>query len=171
MTLKSTDGKYSSEMYVRHDGGLNYYYDRVIWNLDLSKEYYIEVKLTNENNISNKKTQQANIKPTGEIGAFNENYKMVTINNKIKFETVTTKMKAVEKIEEPVNEIVKDQVKPENKEIQEQPNKPADEVEQEQSTQVIDKPIEENTTIIKPTEETKEIQEESQIDKETVDVL
>ncbi len=171
MTLKSTDGKYSSEMYVRHDGGLNYYYDRVIWNLDLSKEYYIEVKLTNENNISNKKTQQANIKPTGEIGAFNENYKMVTRNNKIKFETVTTKMKAVEKIEEPVNEIVKDQVKPEDKEIQEQPNKPADEVEQEQSTQVIDKPIKENTTIIKPTEETEKIQEESQIDKETVDVL
>ena len=53
----------------------------------------------------------------------------------------------------------------------EQPNKPADEVEQEQSTQVIDKPIKENTTIIKPTEETEKIQEESQIDKETVDVL
>ncbi len=88
MTLKSTDGSYMAKMYVKHVGGLNYYYDRVIWNLDTSKEYYIEVKLTNPNNISNKKTQQANIKPTGEIETFKENYKMVLKNNKITFETI-----------------------------------------------------------------------------------
>ena len=88
MTLKSTDGSYMAKMYVKHVGGLNYYYDRVIWNLDTSKEYYIEVKLTNPNNISNKKTQQVNIKPTGEIETFKENYKMVLKNNKITFETI-----------------------------------------------------------------------------------
>ena len=62
MTLKSTDGTYSQEMYVRHDGGLNYYYDRVISNLDMNKEYYIEVELTTKQNISDKKKQNANMK-------------------------------------------------------------------------------------------------------------
>ncbi len=166
IALKSTDGKYSSQMYVRHDGGLNYYYDRVIWNLDLSKEYYIEVKLTNENNISNKKTQQANIKPTGEIGAFNENYKMVIRNNKIKFETITSKAKIVEKVEEPVNEILKEHTKPTDEVIQEQQNKLPDEEIQEEPTPSIDNSIKENT-ITNQEEETNEIAEESQIDQES----
>ena len=61
MTLKSTDGTYSQEMYVRHDGGLNYYYDRVISNLDMNKEYYIEVELTTKQNTCDKKKQRCRI--------------------------------------------------------------------------------------------------------------
>ena len=84
MTLKSTDGTYSQKMYVKHEGGLKYYYDRVIYNLDINKEYYIEVKLTNSNNVSNKKIQNANIRVKGQIGTL-KSYKINVSNNKINF--------------------------------------------------------------------------------------
>ena len=70
MTLKSTDGEYNAGMYIKHLGGLNFYYDRVIHNLDTSKEYYIEVKLTNTDNISAKKKQNANMQPIEDVGIF-----------------------------------------------------------------------------------------------------
>ena len=71
-------------MYVKHEGGLKYYYDRVIYNLDINKEYYIEVKLTNSNNVSNKKIQNANIRVKGQIGTL-KSYKINVSNNKINF--------------------------------------------------------------------------------------
>ena len=70
MTLKSTDGTYSAGMHVVSTGGLNYTYDRVIYNLDTSKEYYIEVKLTGENNIGTNKVQRANLNAESEVGEF-----------------------------------------------------------------------------------------------------
>ncbi len=147
MILKSTDGSYSAKMYVKHRGGLNYYYDRVIWNLDTSKEYYIEVKLTNLNNISNKKTQQANIKPTGEIETFKENYKMVLKNNKITFETiqkVTHNEKTIqgEPVEKPVQEEITQENMLENEEL-EQKDIQTEQVITEEP--VVDSVIEENS--------------------------
>ena len=63
MTLKSTDGKYSQKMYVSYKSGISYYFDRNIDGIDKNKEYYIEVKLSNENNIeeASKKVQTAKI--------------------------------------------------------------------------------------------------------------
>ena len=84
MTIKSTDGTYSAGFYLRHEEGLSYYYDRVVYNLDPDKEYYIEVKLTNENNISSKKTQTVKLTngTIGQVGSF----KLVAEDNKMKLE-------------------------------------------------------------------------------------
>ena len=84
MTIKSTDGTYSAGCYLRHDGGLSYYYDRVVYNLSPEKEYYIEVRLTNENNISNKKTQTVKL-TNGTIGQVGD-FKLVAEDNKIRLE-------------------------------------------------------------------------------------
>ena len=86
MTLKSTDGTYSAGMYVKHIDGLRYYYDRVIYNLDPNKEYYIEVKLTSAKNISNKKVQKANMN-LGKVGEF-KNTNVIISNNKMIFENI-----------------------------------------------------------------------------------
>ena len=136
MTLKSTDGTYSAGMYVRHEGGLNYYYDRVIYNLDTSKEYYIEVELTEEDNISTKKVQNANINVKEEIGIFKETLKVEIVNNKITFRKVNS-------TEEQVNAqvvIQKDIVK-EIEEVQENKDK---EEKKEKETEESKKEIEEN---------------------------
>ena len=84
MIIKSTDGTYSAGCYLRHDGGLNYYYDRVVYNLSPEKEYYIEVRLTNENNISSKKTQTVKL-TNGTIGQVGD-FKLVAEENKMKVE-------------------------------------------------------------------------------------
>ena len=83
MTLKSTDGTYSAGMYVRHEDGLNYYYDRVIDNLDMNKEYYIEVTLTTDSNLSDKKTQKANMHDMT-VGTYNRR-KIKIVDNKLIF--------------------------------------------------------------------------------------
>ena len=118
MTLKSTDGEYSAGMYVRHEGGMSYYYDRVIYNLDTSKEYYIEVKLTGENNIGNKKVQKANIREQEEIGKLN-NCEMKIINNNIVFEKETREIeiKAIEMQEEVKEEKQEEVIDKEGQEI------------------------------------------------------
>ena len=69
MTLKSTDGKYSKEMYVKYESGITYYYDRNIEGLDTSKTYYIEVKLTGSKNTASAaaKTQNARCTKQGTI--------------------------------------------------------------------------------------------------------
>ena len=84
MIIKSTDGTYSAGCYLRHEGGLNYYYDRVVYNLSPEKEYYIEVRLTNENNISSKKTQTVKL-TNGTIGQVGD-FKLVAEENKMKVE-------------------------------------------------------------------------------------
>ena len=130
MTLKSTDGQYSQEMYVRHDGGLNYYYDRVIYNLDTSKQYYIEVELTGKNNISNQKKQKANIRPIENIGEF-KGCKIQIENNNIVFQK---QEKMVMQIEEPN----KEQIKQENDVLLVKPQEELDNKQKEQETSKIE---------------------------------
>ncbi len=130
MTLKSTDGQYSQEMYVRHDGGLNYYYDRVIYNLDTSKQYYIEVELTGKNNISNQKKQKANIRPIKNIGEFKD-CKIQIENNNIVFQK---QEKMVMQIEGPN----KEQIKQENDVLLVKPQEELDNKQKEQETSKIE---------------------------------
>ena len=130
MTLKSTDGQYSQEMYVRHEEGLNYYYDRVIYNLDTSKQYYIEVELTGKNNISNKKKQKANIRPIKNIGEF-KGCKIQIESNNIVFQK---QEKMVMQIEEPN----KEQIKQENDVLLVKPQEELDNKQKEQETSKIE---------------------------------
>ena len=84
ITLKSTDGDFEELTYINHENGIQYYFDKNIEKLDTSKEYYLEVKLTNNKNLSSedKKTQIAKITPQGKIGIFtNGNEVIVTENN------------------------------------------------------------------------------------------
>ena len=94
LNLKSTDGKFETKMYVGYEGGIKYYFDKYIGNLDTNKEYYINVKLTGKNNIAPEinKTQTAKITPQGEIGRCkNGNIVQVKGNNiKIVKDTVQT---------------------------------------------------------------------------------
>ena len=81
-------------MYVGYEGGIKYYFDKYIGNLDINKEYYINVKLTGKNNMAPEinKTQTAKITPQGEIGRCkNGNIVQVKGNNiKIVKDTVQT---------------------------------------------------------------------------------
>ena len=162
MTLKSTDGEYSAGMYVRHEGGMSYYYDRVIYNLDTSKEYYIEVKLTGENNIGNKKVQKANIREQEEIGKLN-NCEMKIINNNIVFEKETREIEKnaiemqVEEVKKQEEQEKKEEVKVEEKQDkkEEQEVQVTDEEEKEQEVvekiESDDKEYEENTVNVQET--------------------
>ena len=87
MTLKSTDGKYSKEMYVKYESGITYYYDRNIEGLDTSKTYYIEVKLTGSKNTASAatKTQNARCTKQGNIGTLKNGKKLTLSGNYIKF--------------------------------------------------------------------------------------
>ena len=51
LTLKTEDG-YSQKMYIYNSGNGNYYFDTYIEDLDTEKQYYIEAKLTDLNNIA-----------------------------------------------------------------------------------------------------------------------
>ena len=85
MTIKSTDGTFSAGVNLVHNGGLSYSYYRIIDNLDVDKEYYLEVTLTNDYNLSSNKTQTVNI-PELTIGEF-KGTTIKTKNNKIYFST------------------------------------------------------------------------------------
>ena len=69
MTLKSTDGTFATGMYVSQIDGINYYFDKCIKGIDESKEYYIEVELTNKKNTApeTNKKQTAKVKQQGKI--------------------------------------------------------------------------------------------------------
>ena len=110
MTLKATDGSYSMGMHVVHEGGLNYYYDRVVYDLDINKEYYIEVKLTNKNNISTHKVQQANIRPNEDIGIFKDKAKIVLRNNKMLFEIIQTRILTIQRTEEREEKVKEEEI-------------------------------------------------------------
>ena len=154
MTLKSTDGTYSAGMHVVSTGGLNYTYDRVIYNLDTSKEYYIEVKLTGENNIGTNKVQRANLNAESEVGEF----KGTTLrleNNMILFELKERViLKEEPKIEEEIEQENRKEEK--NKEItkneeiiEEETNKiPEANIEkEEENNKKEENKVEENITI------------------------
>ena len=61
MTIKSTDGSFSTGVALTHNEGLNYTYYRIIDNLDINKEYYLEATLTSDYNLSTNKTQRVNM--------------------------------------------------------------------------------------------------------------
>ena len=61
ITIKSTDGSFSTGVALTHNEGLNYTYYRIIDNLDVNKEYYLEAALTSEKNVSQNKTQRVNM--------------------------------------------------------------------------------------------------------------
>ena len=118
MLLKSTDGKFETEMYVGYEGGIKYYFDKYIGNLDTSKEYYIEVKLTGKNNIApeENKKQVARITKQGEIGTCKNGNIVKIKDNKIqiiKEEKINTK---IEEAEEEKNEEIKEKQEVEEKE-------------------------------------------------------
>ena len=87
LTLKTKDG-YSQTMYIYDLGKGNYYFDTYIEDLDKSKEYYIEAKLTNNNNVAleNNKTQTIVVKNQN-LGKINK-YSVKINNNKILFEII-----------------------------------------------------------------------------------
>ena len=87
LTLKTEDG-YSQEMYVSNIGKGNYYFDTYIEDLDKSKEYYIEAKLTDNNNVAleNNKIQTI-VTKNQNLGEINK-YSVKINNNKILFEII-----------------------------------------------------------------------------------
>lgn len=90
MTLKSTDGTFSKKMYVAYIDSIKYYYDVNIKHIDINKSYYIEVKLSGNNNISpeENKTQIARLPNKTLKKDFKERI-IKTKNNKIVFDDMT----------------------------------------------------------------------------------
>ena len=88
MYLKSTDGTVDAKMYVGYEGGIEYYFDKDIEKIDISKEYYIEVVLTSKKNLSdeNSKKQEAKITKKGQVGICTNGNKVILNGNKIKVE-------------------------------------------------------------------------------------
>lgn len=80
ITFKSTDGEIEKPVYINYEGGIKYYFDRNLEDIDITKEYYIEVKSTSNKNIATdlEKTQKAKITPQGIIG-FSSHGNMVTV--------------------------------------------------------------------------------------------
>ena len=82
LTLKSNDG-YTQKMYINHSGNGRYYFDTYIEDLDNTRQYYIEVKLTDKNNIASEKDKTQNLKlKDQELGETNNNIVSI-VNNKI----------------------------------------------------------------------------------------
>ena len=80
--MKSDDG-YTQKMYINHSGNGRYYFDTYIEDLDNTRQYYIEVKLTDKNNIASEKDKTQNLKlKDQELGETNNNIVSI-VNNKI----------------------------------------------------------------------------------------
>ena len=78
MTLVSTDGTVSYEMFVKYDSLNNYYFDRFIDAIDTNKIYQIKIELSEINNTSNNKTNILGMTDSA-LGKFN--YKDMLIEN------------------------------------------------------------------------------------------
>ena len=137
MAVKSTDGEYSKEVKLIHNSGLDYSYNVDIAGIDTSKTYYIEVELTGEKNIGNKKVQKANLNAESKVGEFKETILKLE-NNTIIFEPIE-KLKV---IEEPIVEEKKEETQEENK-VEEKTTK--DEVENKKEKNEITETIIVNT--------------------------
>ena len=71
--LKSTDGKVNELAYVGYEGGIEYYFDKMIQYLDMSKTYYIEAILVTEDNIASLESRSQKIKLGNKtIGKFDD---------------------------------------------------------------------------------------------------
>lgn len=94
MKLKSTDGKTSYDMFVTPTGTNTYYFDSYINHVDLSKQYYLEVSLTNNKNVSTQKSMYVTtngISSSATLGVFNKrSVKYISNNNlfKLYFEEI-----------------------------------------------------------------------------------
>ncbi len=103
MSLRSVDGIYSTEIFISNIGGITYYFDKYVDSIDITKQYYIEVKLVDKYNMasSSTKVQTAKIRKTGEIGTVNGNilsiesniFKFENSNGEIKIDSKITSMK------------------------------------------------------------------------------
>ena len=56
ISLVSTDGTVNEEFFVSYTSMNDYYFDKFIDGIDTNKKYQIEIELTEENNVSNSKT-------------------------------------------------------------------------------------------------------------------
>ncbi|MCI8470818.1 MAG: hypothetical protein HFJ35_04990, partial [Clostridia bacterium] len=125
MTLRATDGSYSTTMYVGYEGGIKYYFDKNIEGIDINKQYEIEVKLTGSKNIAPiaNKTQIAKITQKGEVGTCTNGNKVSLQGNNILIEKIkTTKM------------LLKIREEDETKSIQQEDIKEVENIEQETNT-------------------------------------
>ena len=166
MTLKSTDGSYSAEMHIVSNGGLSYTYDRVIYNLDINKTYYIEAELTNKDNIGANKVQIANLNAEEEVGIFKDTAKMVLRDNKMIFEeikAITLELEPkVEETQKEENKVEKEEEKIDKQEEIKNENQDKEEVPEvvEKDKQEEDKKEEENKIDENVTEETNIVKNE-----------
>ena len=81
--LKSTDGKFETNMYVGYEGGIRYYFDKNINDYDITKEYVIEVVLINKNNLSSQKEKTQQVRIPNKILGINGPITVKSKNNKI----------------------------------------------------------------------------------------
>ena len=88
--LKSTDGEISKECFVKQENGNTYYFDKSIKNIDLSKEYILEIVSANESNVSENKEQLINFDKLPETIGKCQSEKILKIRNgKLIFEDYT----------------------------------------------------------------------------------
>ena len=79
--LKSTDGTVNELAYVGYEGGIEYYFDKMIQYLNMSKEYYLEaVLVTKDNNASLESRSQKLKLGSQTIGEF-DNITVISNNN------------------------------------------------------------------------------------------
>ena len=81
--LVATDGSTKEAAYVESKGGNTYYFDKYIEGLNTAKQYYLQIELTEPNNISSQKTQITMLKDKT-LGTF-KNKQMIVKENKIQF--------------------------------------------------------------------------------------
>ena len=85
LKLKSTDG-YSQTMYINDSGNGSYYFDTYVEELDRTKEYYIEARLTNISNTASEEQKNQRIEiEERELGKLNDNYKLIVKDGNMKF--------------------------------------------------------------------------------------
>ena len=83
MTLVSTDGTVNDELFVSYTSNNDYYFDKFIDGIDTNKIYQIKIELSEENNVSNSKTNTLKLTDST-LGKF-ENKDMMIENGNICF--------------------------------------------------------------------------------------
>ena len=90
MRLKSTDGTVNKKCFVKQESGNTYYFDLSIKNIDMAKEYILEISSENENNLSENKVQQVDLRKLSEsIGKCQYDKVLKNKDNKLFFENYT----------------------------------------------------------------------------------
>ena len=90
MKLKSTDGTVNKKCFVKQESGNTYYFDLSIKNIDMAKEYILEISSENKNNLSENKVQQVDLRKFPEsIGKCQNDKVLKNKDNKLFFEDYT----------------------------------------------------------------------------------